>query len=377
MANALKVALGLAVSAGFLYFAFRGVSMGELWEHVRGASYPWLLAVAAVTVYFNLVRAQRWGFFFRHLKRISPYSLFSSTMIGLAANNVLPLRAGEAVRAYSIGKKEDIAFATSFTTVILERIFDMVTLLLLLALSLFLVPIPESADAQIGGALKLLSAVTAAVIGVVVFLFFKQELMVRWVDRCLSLLPSRISEPLHRLFHAFLAGLEALTDKRQLLYLFAYSLWLWTCFIIAFWCGAKSLGLDVTHDLPMIRASLLAIVLVAIFIMIPAAPGFVGTFQAGCIVALGVFGVPKEEALGFSLLVHGIQFISVNLIGAYCFVSEGISLREVRRAEESTPEEIEQELEVLEVRPGEDRASRRVPSGALPAAGRTPGGCSR
>ena len=205
-ANALKVALGLVVSAGFLYFAFRGVSMSELWEHVRGASYPWLLAVVVVTVYFNLVRAQRWGFFFRHLKRISPYSLFSSTMIGLAANNVLPLRAGEAVRAYSIGKKEDIPFATSFTTVILERIFDMVILLLLLALSLFLVPIPESADAQIGGALKLLSVVTATVIAGVVFLFFKQELMVRWVERCLSLLPSKISVPLHRLFHAFLAG---------------------------------------------------------------------------------------------------------------------------------------------------------------------------
>ena len=355
MANALKVALGLAVSAVFLYFAFRGVDLGELWEHLRGASYPWLLAVVVVTVYFNLVRAQRWGFFFRHLKRISPYSLFSSTMIGLAANNVLPLRAGEAVRAYSIGKKEDIPFATSFTTVILERMFDMVTLLLLLALSLFLIPIPESADAQIGGALKLLSAVTAAVIGVIVFLFFKQELMVRWVDRCLSLLPSKISEPLHHLFHAFLAGLEALTDKRQLLYLFAYSLWLWICFIIAFWCGAKSLGLDVTHDLPMIRASLLAVVLVAIFIMIPAAPGFVGTFQAGCIVALSVFGVPKEEALGFSLLVHGIQFVSVNLIGAYCFVREGISFREVQRAEEPTPEQIERELEVLEARPRGDQ----------------------
>jgi len=355
LVNALKAALGLLISAVFLYFAFRGVDLGELWEHVHRASYPWLAAVAVVTVYSNWVRAQRWGLFFRHLKRISPWSLFSSTMIGLAANNVMPLRVGEAVRAYSISKKESFAFATSFTTVILERIFDMVTVLLFLAMALFLVPIPKSADAQIGAALRLLSLVTAAVIGVVVFLFFKQEMMVRWVDRCLSVLPVRISEPLHRLFHAFLAGLEALTDRRQLLLLFAYSIWLWTCFTIAFWCGAKSLGLDVTNDLPMIRASLLATVMVAIFIMIPAAPGFVGTYQAGCIVALSVFGVPKGEALSFSLLLHGIQFISVNIVGAYCFVGEGISLREVQRAEEPTPEQIEQQLAVLEARPGEDR----------------------
>jgi uncharacterized membrane protein YbhN (UPF0104 family) len=104
----------------------------------------------------------------------------------------------------------------------------------------------------------------------------------------------------------------------------------------------------------MIRASLLAVVLVAIFIMVPAAPGFVGNFQIGCVVALGVFGIPKEEALSFSLLVHGIQFTTVSIIGAYCFLSEGISFREVRRAEESIPEKNERELEILEARSGED-----------------------
>ena len=76
MANALKVALGLAVSAGFLYLAFRGVELTELWKHVRRADSFWLLGVAGVTIYSNWTRAQRWGLFFRHLKRISPYSLF-------------------------------------------------------------------------------------------------------------------------------------------------------------------------------------------------------------------------------------------------------------------------------------------------------------
>ena len=348
MGKALKVALGVAISAVFLHFAFRGVALGELWEHMRRASYSWLLGLTAVTVYSNWVRGQRWGHFFRHLKRISGSSLFSSTAIGLAANNVMPLRMGEAVRAYSISKKEQIPFATSFTTVILERIFDMMTVLIFLALALLLIPIPESADAQVGGALRLLSTAAAVAIGFVVFLFFKQELMVRWVETFLRLLPSRIGGPLHNLFHAFVAGLDALTDKRQLLYLSAYSLWLWTCFTIAFWCGLKSLGLDVTHDLPMVRAALLATVLVAIFIMIPAAPGFVGTFQAGCIVALSVFGIPKEEALSFSLLTHAIQFIAVNVIGAFCFLREGISFREVQAAEGPTPDQVERELEAIE-----------------------------
>jgi uncharacterized protein (TIRG00374 family) len=243
LAKAVKIALGLAISAGFLYFACRGVDLGESWGHMRRASYPWLLALVAVSIYSNWARAQRWGHFFRHLRRISSYSLFSSTMIGLAANNVMPLRAGEAVRAYSIRKKEGIPFATALTTVILERMFDMMTVLLLLALALFLIPIPESADAQVGAALRLLSAVTAAAIGVVVFLFFKQELMVRWVEGCLGLLPSKIAEPRRNLLHAFVAGLEALTDRRQLLYICAYSLWLWVCV-----APDRRAGGDLHHD---------------------------------------------------------------------------------------------------------------------------------
>jgi uncharacterized protein (TIRG00374 family) len=215
-------------------------------------------------------------------------------------------------------------------------------------------------DAQIGGAMRILSVFTAGMVGFVVFLFFKRELMVRWVHACLRPLPSRIAGSFRRLFHAFMAGLEALTDKRQLFYLFTYSLWLWMWFVAAYWCGVKSLDLDVTHDLPMIRASLLSVALVAVFIMIPAAPGFVGTFQAGCIVALGVFGVPKQEALSFSLLTHAVQFVSVNLIGAYYFVREGLSFREVQRVEDPTPEQVERELEVLEVPPH----GRRDPGGS-------------
>ena len=77
------------------------------------------------------------------------------------------------------------------------------------------------------------------------------------------------------------------------------------------------------------------------------------TFQAACIVALGVFGVPKEEALSFSLLAHGVQYLSVTVIGAYYFFREGISLREVQLADEPTAEEIGRELEGLEAPPRE------------------------
>lgn len=347
MKRTLKLTLGIVISALFLYLVFRGVDLSRLWDHVSRANGFWLLGAAGATIYANWVRAQRWDHFFRHLKRISVYSLFRSTMIGLAANNVMPLRVGEAVRAYSISKKEDLSFATAFTTVLLERMFDMVTVLLLLALAMFLVPIPAGADQQIATAVRILAIVSSAGIGVIVFLFFRQELMVRWVEACLGWLPDRAADPLRSLFHAFIAGLEALTDRRQLLYLFGYSLWLWIWFIVSFWFGAKSLSLEVTHGVPLLQASLLGVVLVAVFIMIPAAPGFVGTFQAGCVVALSVFAVPKEEALSFSILIHAVQFMTVNLIGALCFVREGISLREIQRAEEPTPEQVERELETL------------------------------
>ena len=332
MKRSLQIALGAAVSGIFLYFAFRDVDLAAVWRQMRAANYMWLGGAALACAYSNWARAQRWRLFFSRGEALSQPALFRATMIGIAANNVIPLRVGEALRAYVLSRSQGIAFATGFTTVMLERIFDLLIVLLFVAFTLAVVPIPANATTQVRAAAQLVTIVVVIAILGVFLLLFQRSLVTAWLERLLKLLPARLGDSARHLLYAFLAGLAALTDPRKLFVLFAYSLWVWIWFAAVFWFGAKSLALDSAYGLPIVQASIAGVALVAIFIMIPAAPGFVGTYQAGCILALGIFGIPREESLSFSLLVHAVQFVTVNVIGVYCFLVEGMTVREAQQA---------------------------------------------
>ena len=151
----LQLAVGIAVSVSFSWVVIRDVLMAEVWRAMRSAKPGWLALVAGVLVLSVYARAQRWKKLFAHLRPVATRALFASQALGYAASAVLPLRAGEAVKAYSIARKEKLPLSTAFATVVLERMFDLVTLGAMLAVAIILVPIPESAGAQVIGAARL------------------------------------------------------------------------------------------------------------------------------------------------------------------------------------------------------------------------------
>ncbi len=328
----LQLAAGIAVSALFLWVVTRDVLMAEVWQAMRSAKPGWLVLVAGVSVLSVYARAQRWKMLFAHLRPVATRTLFASQALGYAANAVLPLRAGEAVKAYSIARKEKLPLSTAFATVVLERVFDLVTVGALLAIAIILVPIPESAGPQVTGAVRLLGAVAGLVTALILALILFQDVSLRWLDRFIDRFPKRIGAPVGATVHSFVDGLHALTDLRQLLTLLLTSAYVWATLAAPFALVAVAMGMDVGYDVPVLRLAIVATALVAVFVMIPAAPGFVGTFQAGCIVALSIFGVPKSEALGYALLVHALTLVPPTLLGFGFLAAEGVRLRDVTSA---------------------------------------------
>ncbi len=329
----LQLAIGMAVSAVFLWIATRDVSIIEVWHVVRTARPGWLVLVAATSLLSLQARAQRWRLLFAHLRPVPAPTLFASQAVGFAANAVLPLRAGEGVKAYSIARKEKLPFSAAFATVVLERVFDMVTVGAMLAVAIILVPIPDSASPQVTAAVRLLGAVAALATILILALILFQSAFLRWLDRITDPLPIGLGKPLRATVHSFAAGLYALTDLRQLLLILLASAYVWVTLAAPFALTALAMDLGVTYGVPLFRLAIVATTLVAVFVMIPAAPGFVGTFQAGCIVALGIFGVPKGEALGYSLLIHALTFAPPTLLGLWFLTSEGVHLRDATSAE--------------------------------------------
>src|SRR5262245_8936005 len=216
-----KVWLGVAVSAVLLCVAVRGVSLDEVLQQLRQVRPIWLVPVLASIFLRFWLTAIRWQLLLRPVKSIGVHRLFAITMVGFMANNVLPARLGEFVRAYALGRSEALPPSLPFATIVIERIFDGFTLLLFLLGGLsFLRP---------SRTLLWAAGLTCALyLGVLVALVVLrtgrgQTLLLAALDR----LPGRLAGPGRRLTESVRAGLEVMSDARALLLTALLSITIW------------------------------------------------------------------------------------------------------------------------------------------------------
>jgi glycosyltransferase 2 family protein len=316
-----KVWLGVAVSAVLLWVAVRGVSLDEVLQQLRQVRPVWLLPVLASIFLRFWLTAIRWQLLLRPVKSIGIHRLFAITMVGFMANNVLPARLGEFVRAYALGRSEALPPSVPFATIVIERIFDGFTLLLFLVGGLsFLRP-----SRTLLWAAGLTCALYLGVLGTLLVLRTErgQELLIGALDR----LPARVVGPARRLLESFRAGLEVLGDVRALL--------LTTLLSIAIWvvnaAGVEASFRAFTLDLPP-YASFLVLGTIAVALVLPSAPGYVGPLQVGTVQGLALVGVARETALSLSIVYHLCNFIPITLVGLAYLSALNLTLGELRTA---------------------------------------------
>jgi glycosyltransferase 2 family protein len=316
-----KVWLGVAVSAVLLWVAVRGVSLDEVLQQLRQVRPVWLLPVLASIFLRFWLTAIRWQLLLRPVKSIGIHRLFAITMVGFMANNVLPARLGEFVRAYALGRSEALPSSVPFATIVIERIFDGFTLLLFLVGGLsFLRP-----SRTLLWAAGLTCALYLGVLGTLLVLRTErgQELLIGALDR----LPARVAGPARRLLESFRAGLEVLGDVRALL--------LTTLLSIAIWvvnaAGVEASFRAFTLDLPP-YASFLVLGTIAVALVLPSAPGYVGPLQVGTVQGLALVGVARETALSLSIVYHLCNFIPITLVGLAYLSALNLTLGELRTA---------------------------------------------
>ncbi len=318
-----KTYIGIIISAIFLYFAFRKINPQELKLAFQNANYAYLIVVFFLAFLSLWVRSLRWRYLLQPIKEIRLRSLFSATAIGFMANNVLPARLGEFVRAYVIGEKEQISKSSSFATIVVERIFDGATVLFFLVM--ILVFYSFSSPGWLRNA-----AITSLALYVVTSLFLillkvKTEVAMNIAAYILRPFPRKIELLFMRTLHSFVDGLRILHNTKNIIISAILSLFVWLPNVMIIYFLLVSFGLK----LP-IYASFLLLVIIGIGIMIPSAPGFVGTIQYCCIVGLALFSVPKSQALSFSIVYHVGIFIPVTAIGLSYLLVEGLSIAKIR-----------------------------------------------
>ncbi len=335
-----KGLVGILLSLGLLWYAFRDVHPAEVWQQVRRADLGLLLlASVLVTAPFPL-RAFRWKPLLRPAypgSRFRPR--FVATTIGFMANNLLPARAGEFARAYALSRLEPIRMSASFGSLVVERMFDGTTVVLFLLASLAWPGFPQVSGRDFGGAALALGAVFAA--GFVVLLA-----LVAWPSRAVDLfertvarvLPSPVRRPVVDALEAFLDGVAAIRDGRLVLVVALWSLVIWLVAGLGVWVGLLAFGIR----LPFVAAIFLQSV-IALAVALPSAPGFFGVFEAAARIGLvQVWGVAAGPALAFAIGFHLAGFIPVSAIGLYYVWRLGLSWREVEESEEAVEAAVEE-----------------------------------
>ena len=329
MTRALQLTLGLVISGVCIWLSMKDMRVAEVWAALKQADYLGFAAVCAVTLFGFWLRAIRWRFFIQTPSRLSTGSLFSSTMIGFMANNVLPFRLGEFVRPWALSRREGLSKSMLLATVVVERAIDMLTLLGILAISMLIHPITESTEAGrlVQGGAKLLLAACLVLTVFVVAAERNRSIAMRLI----AVLPERIRGRVSQLADRFLDGFSLFRDVGKLVQVFVLSFAMFLCFAVALGVSMWSLAIDVPW-----YAGLLMLVVTAIGIMVPAAPGYVGTLNIACIAGLALFNIGKDQSVPFGWFYFFSQWLPVTTVGLFYLNREGLSLKSLGQAQEET-----------------------------------------
>jgi glycosyltransferase 2 family protein len=330
MSRSVRTIIGILISAGALYLAMPPRSE---WGNVAAAfaqvQYGYLVPIALISAYSIVIRCQRWQLLLRPVGPIPFLPLFSATAIGFLCNMVLPLRVGEVIRPVLLAKRRDVPVSSVLASVLLERLLDMLTILVFLGLVMCLVPV-SSTIRQSGIAFVGLAVV---VVAMVLALQRRHPAALGFVRGVVSLMPTRVRDRAEEWLESFIGGLQGIGDGPVLWRILAYSVFLWIVIASVFGIGFVACNLDV----PVVSGALALVTVVAGAVSAPSAPGFIGTFQAGCVVALGLFGVSHAAAIPYAFVVWGAQWLTQVVLGVVFLLRENVSFGDVRAAKEPTP----------------------------------------
>jgi len=326
-----RLALGIALGLVLLYLFLRGVAWDELAAAFRSADKGYLAAVVAATVVIYVARAWRWGYLLDPLARVRFMRLFSATVVGFMTGLIVP-RAGEVVRPYLVARRHAIRTSAAFATIILERLIDLITVLVLFGLYLYVLPAPET---QTRGALMHVLKVAGGIAGLgalaalgLLFAFHVHaERAMAFLDRFIKVLPARLALPLSVALRSFGEGLAVLqAPAPRLLLIAGQSVLLWLSIAAGIFFNNLAFGIG----LPF-RATFLIIGFLTVGVAVPT-PGMVGGFHESYLLALTqAFGIDKGTAAAAGIALHALSNLPVLVMGLLLLGGEGLTLGKVAK----------------------------------------------
>lgn len=317
-----RAIVGFVVSAVFLYVAVRKLQPLEVWRAFRQANYLWIVPAVVLYLFALMARTARWRALLSSERHIPFRELLPTMAMGRGANNIYPLRAGEIVRVLLLKQRNDVSAAAGLASILVERVFDGLTMILFLLVAALIGGIPGAQEVQIFGetvvvSVRYILGVAIAVFGAALGGIYAIELWPRPIRKVAEwsiarFTPRRFHQRLMGLVDRFIGGFSSVRSVGILTLALFLSVAIWTAETISYRLLMNSFGfgVDLHHLLLMSGAANLGTAL-------PSGPGNVGTFDAPSILVLSTIGVSPNRAASFQFLLHAVLWCTETFAGLW------------------------------------------------------------
>ncbi|MBN1888725.1 MAG: flippase-like domain-containing protein [Thermoflexales bacterium] len=313
--------VGLAVSLLATWLALRGLDMAHVWAALAGANYAWLIPALAFHFATMTARSIRWQILLGR-DQVDLSTSFWVEHIGYLVANVIHARVGDVARVAVISQRKPVSAAHALSTVVLERLFDLLAVVVMILMLIPLMQIPPEwlAQARVLGVLGLLGV--AGAIALVAMSDFSE----RMVAGLLSRLPGVDPALWLARWRSLVGGFSVVGSVRGLADMLIWTAITWITATGVFWAVLMAF----VPQAPF-HASAFVLAAEAFGMVVPATPGNWGVFEAIARAALVLpFGVPDSQAVSFGLVVHIFEYVTLNAVGLVGLARYSLSLKQVK-----------------------------------------------
>jgi len=327
--------VGLIVSGVFLYIAIQNLQLSEVWLAFRQAHYLWIAPAVVLYLLALVARTARWQTLLSSEQHISLRELLPTMAMGRGANNIYPFRTGEIVRVLLLRQRNGVSAAAGLASILVERVFDGLTMVLFLILAALIGGIPDYLRYVVWAAVVVFGAALALVYALVLWPVPIQRLA-EWLIARLT--PHRFRSRLRDIAGHFIRGFASIRSvlTLTLVLVFSITVWMAETFSYRLLMNAFGFGVDLHHLLLMSSAANLATAL-------PSGPGNLGTFDAPSILVLTRVGVPENTAISYQTLLHAVLWCTETFAGLWFMWRSGIGKIDLDRtlAESQSPKSVQ------------------------------------
>ena len=314
--------LGIVIGAFFVYLSFKGVDLGGITAGMESAKLHFIIPVLCLLVLMQMLRSYRWGVIIKPIMEIDQLSLFSVTSVGFLFMIAIPARIGELARPYLISTKTGISMSSAVGTVLVERVFDGLTVLTAFFIIALFTPLPPW---LIRSSLIFLFLILVF-LGLMVFFILRKEASLKVLAPIFKILPEKWRLKLMELTGNLIDGFKIIPHRKSMCYLVFLSILIWVIDAVAIYILFFAFDLD----LPLSAAFTLMVIII-LGIAIPTAPGFIGNWHFFCVWGLSLFGIHKTEALVYAIVLHFLSIGVVVILGLVFLPFNKFSLSDIRR----------------------------------------------